>query len=428
MARQSPRSSGQLNLAIIGMGHRASHFARLLCELDQQIRIAAAADEQPAEQVRARMHQARVPDADGVALFSDADALLEHADDFHALLIATTCAAHAPIAVKAAGSGLPLFLEKPVAISWEQLRALAAAYAGHEHRVVVSFPLRLTIHVQTAIDIIRRGRLGVINQVQAVNNVPYGGVYYGQWYRDYDKTGGLWLQKATHDFDYITHMLASRPTMIAAMHSRLAYGGDRPAGLRCCRCDQTQTCPESPAHLAARGDDGGTLNSVRPCPDADHACTFSSSILHQDAGSALIMYESGVHACYAQNFISRRQAGRRGARVIGYDATLEFDWYSDLLSVIEHHRGRIEQLEVRAFGSHGGGDEQLAMNFIDVIRGRAASRAPLSDGLLSAAMCLAARQAANSGIAQPITPPHSSIEQRRPGPPVCRGASTIEPD
>src|SRR5215216_4103278 len=106
-------------------------------------------------------------------------------------------------------------------------------------------------------DIIRSGRLGVINQVQSVNNVPYGGVYCGQWYLDFEKTGGLWLQKATHDFDYITQLLASHPATITAMHSRLAYGGSMPPELVCSRCDRNDTCPESPQNLALRGDDGG---------------------------------------------------------------------------------------------------------------------------------------------------------------------------
>ena len=59
--------------------------------------------------------------------------------------------------------------------------------------VVVSFPLRTTPLFTTALEVVRSGRLGTVNQIQANNNVPYGGVYYGLWYRNYDDTGGLWL-------------------------------------------------------------------------------------------------------------------------------------------------------------------------------------------------------------------------------------------
>jgi predicted dehydrogenase len=412
-------------LAVIGMGNRAAHMSRLICEIDPEVRVVAAADVLPPDSVRQQMRQSSVPFADEVQLFNDADDLLANAGDFDGLLIATPCHLHAALAVKAAATGLPLFLEKPAAISWDQIEALHQAYLGREDSVVISFPLRLTVHVQTAMEIIRSGRLGVVNQVQAVNNVPYGGVYYGQWYRSYEKTGGLWLQKATHDFDYITHMLGSAPITITAMHSRLAYGGSMPPELVCSNCDLNDTCPESPRNLAARGDDGGTLNGVCPTPEADHACTFSCSIKHQDAGSAIIMYESGAHASYSQNFLSRRSAGLRGATVTGYDATLQFAWQHEKLRVIDHHRDRIDEIQVKATGGHGGGDYQLAANFIDVIRGRERSRSPLNEGLLSAAMCLAARDVAATGAAQAI--PQFDHGHSTPRQPALNGNVQIEP-
>jgi predicted dehydrogenase len=424
-------SSGDspLNLAVIGMGLRAAHMARLICQADSAFRVAAVADPVSPQLVRARMRDHALPDADHADIVEDADALLARADDFHALLIGTPCYLHAPLALKAAATRLPLLLEKPAAISREQIEALRKAFAGREDQVVVSFPLRLTAHVRTAIEIIRSGRLGAINQVQAVNNVPYGGVYFGQWYRSYEQTGGIWLQKTTHDFDYITQLLASRPLMVTAMHSRTAYGGTMPAGLRCSGCDLTDTCPESPKNLAARGDDGGTLGGAPLSSDADHACCFSTDILHQDAGSAIVMYENGAHASYAQNFLSRRSAGLRGATVIGYDATLSFDWQSDLVRVIDHHRTRVDEIKVQASGFHGGGDHQLAMNFAQVVRGVERSKSPLNDGLLSAAMCLAAREAAATGVTQRIAnfTPGVAPDFGSDAVPARRGNGEIEP-
>jgi predicted dehydrogenase len=417
-------------LAVIGMGNRAAHMSRLICEADPEFRVVAVADPQPRDALLPHMQRWRVPDAEHVDVFADVEQLLARADDFDGLIIGTPCDLHMPIAVQTAATRLPLFLEKPVAISWDQVEALQHAYLGREDQVVVSFPLRLTVHVQTAIEIIRSGRLGVINQVQAVNNVSYGGVYFGQWYRSYEKTGGLWLQKATHDFDYITQLLSSRPLTVTAMHSRLSYGGEMPPQLRCSACYLTDTCPESPQNLTQRGDDGGTLGGgVIPTPDMDHACTFSSNIYHQDAGSAIIMYENGAHASYAQNFISRRSAGLRGATVIGYDATLSFNWQADSVRVIDHHRERVDEIKVAASGFHGGGDYRLAANFVDVVRGRDRSRSPLNEGLLSAAMCLCARDAASTGMAQRVP-----VFQRVPGvalspdaAPRRKGIAPIEP-
>ena len=60
----------------------------------------------------------------------------------------------------------------------------------------------------------------------------------------------------------------------------------------------------------------------------DHQCVWGDGIRHQDAGSALVMYEGGAHASYSQNFVSRRSAAARGAVITGYKATVSFDWYT----------------------------------------------------------------------------------------------------
>lgn len=390
-----------IRLGVIGLGARATCLARLLMELDGSVRLTAAAD------VDLPAAQARWTEAGGVARsvnwFDSTGALLSAGVELDALIIATRCNTHAQYAAQCAQLNLPTLLEKPVGTSVEHLRMLADAYRDHATNVVVSFPLRMTPLFERVHEIIRSGRLGTINQVEAYNNVGYGGVYFGQWFRDHDVTGGMWLQKATHDFDYINRLLGAAPTTIAAMETRRVYGGDRPDDLRCSDCDWTATCAESPQNIRRRGDDGGMGYG-------DHLCAFSESIRNHDAGSAVIMYDDGVLASYSQNFVSRRSAHRRGARITGYQATLEFEWIEQKLRVIEHHRKAVDKIAIDTDSSHFGGDHGLCRHFLDVIRGDDRSRAPLSAGIISTAMCLAARTAAQSQAFQSVdaylpTPP-----------------------
>jgi hypothetical protein len=185
------------------------------------------------------------------------------------------------------------------------------------------------------------------------------------------------------------------------MESRRVYGGEKPHDLRCSACDETQTCPESPKNLARRGDDGGMYQDSDD--RTDHWCAFSREIQNHDAGSALIMHENGIHASYSQNFLSRRSACRRGATVVGYEATLEFDLDPMRLRIIHHRSEKVEQmrLDIEDDG-HGGGDLILAESFLDLVKGRARPDASLRDGLLSAAMCLAARESARTKTFQPV--------------------------
>lgn len=389
-----------MRLAVIGLGGRIHGILKLVLTHAPEARLAAVADpnKELAEQRIGELQPAS--DRGEVRWFASADKMLESADQFDAILIGTRCHLHTPMAVKVAATRLPLFLEKPVAINTEQLKQLHQAYRGREDSVVVSFPLRCTPLFLATLDIVRSGRLGTVNQIQAINNVPYGGVYFGEWYRNYDQVGGLWLQKATHDFDYLNLLMNAAPQRVSAMITQKIYGGTMPHELRCFDCDITETCVESPQNILRRGDDGGVA-SHHP-QDKNHWCAFSEKIVNEDAGSALVMYDNGAHVSYTQNFVSRRAAGRRGAIITGYKATVEFDWYTDEVRVVDHHNDRVDHIKVKAATGHSGGDDILALNFIDVIRGAEKSRSSLKDGLLSVAMCLAARKSSHTFTVQPI--------------------------
>ena len=67
-------------------------------------------------------------------------------------------------------------------------------------------------------------------------------VSYTHLYRDPAQTGGLFLQKATHDVDYLCFLTGERPVSVCAATAKLYYRGDRPAGLRCPDCPDYRTC------------------------------------------------------------------------------------------------------------------------------------------------------------------------------------------
>ena len=78
-----------------------------------------------------------------------------------------------------------------------------------------------------------------------------------------------------------------------------------------------------------------------------------------------------MHVVYSQNFVVRNGAGKRGARLIGYKGTLEFDWNKNLITVYRHLENVTETYEVK-FGKegHGGGDAVLAEHFVNVMKGK----------------------------------------------------------
>ena len=228
-------------IGFIGYGLRSETMMKSFRSLEADITVAAVADPRHAEIAPGL---AGDPYFAHTRWYADADELLA-GEALDGVFIGTRCSLHTPYACRVLDMGLPLFLEKPVCITRPQYEQLRRAAAGKEKQVVVSFPLRLSSITLEMKRIVDSGVLGRLTMVQAVNNVPYGSVYYHSWYRDPAETGGLFLQKATHDIDYIHFLTGERPVSVCAKTAKLHFKGDRPAGLHCPDCPDYRTCPES---------------------------------------------------------------------------------------------------------------------------------------------------------------------------------------
>jgi predicted dehydrogenase len=393
-----------LNIGIIGYGGRISNMAKELGVYGIPYRVAAIADPRAAS-----LRQGNDPFLKDTQFFPDVDELIAAWQrgevPLGGLMIGTRCYLHTEMAVKVAPLGLPLFLEKPVAITFDQVKALDAAYRDYAAPTVVSFPLRLTPLVQTVKKLIEADAIGTVEHVIAFNDVPYGDVYFNNWYRNYDQVGGLFLQKATHDLDYIYYLLGQRPRTLCAMNAQRIYGpghvpadaGDgrprtpKPFALRCVDCDEQETCPESPFALFYERFQGQAVAHLE-----HRMCAFAEGILNEDLGQCLIEYENGAQASYTQNLYARFKAARRGARLYGYKGTIHFDWYENLIHVYKHQSPVVETIDFSGEMPHFGGDRELCLDFLRAMRDGTPSRSPIAAGILSALTCLWARESATT--------------------------------
>jgi len=278
-------------------------------------------------------------------------------------------------------------LKKPVAITMEQLKKAGQSFKNFKQPTVVSFPLRLSPLVTRTKEMIKEGLIGTVENFDGFNDVPYGDCYFYLFYRNWEQVGGLWLQKATHDLDYITYILGQKPVTIAAMNSQRVYTGNKPYELTCDKCKIAEDCMESPHNMfyARRLQDAERQKR-------DKLCVFSKGIKNEDSGSALLEYENGLQGVYHQNFFVKNKAARRGVRLYGYKGTIEFDWYTGEVKLFYHHKNAVETLKFEGGDGHGGGDEELGIDFLMAIRDGKKSRSDIKAGILSALICLKARE------------------------------------
>ncbi|MCF7689454.1 MAG: Gfo/Idh/MocA family oxidoreductase [Cephaloticoccus sp.] len=354
-----------IKLGVIGLGRRISGLIKSLTQLDPEFHVTGVVDP---DESGARE---RLPEADRTTarFYPSLPALIRRGRP-DALLIGTRCNLHARYAAAAATAGLPLFLEKPIATSLRQVRVLEHAWRDARAEVVVSFPLRVSHLCVEAKRRLDAGAVGRVEHLLGVNYVPYGKVYFEGWYRDYRITQGLFLQKATHDFDYLALLAGAPIVRVAAMMARGRVHRDsslEPAG----------------------GDPEAAYYPHIGTPETG---------MNEDSSSALLEFANGAKGVYTQVFYTRNSAATRGATISGLKGTLRFDWYGNDLRVVPHAEDTQPEIYRPAAGlEHFGGDAVLLANFRDVVRGKASSVSPLRAGLQSVHACLAAKRSAETG-------------------------------
>ncbi len=110
-------ADGNLRVGVIGVGVMGGNHARVLSELPG-VTLVGVADTD-------RKHCEQVARALGCAAFSDADALMRHGVD--AVTIAAPTHLHRDIAIDCASRGIHIMVEKPIASTVEESRAVVAA-------------------------------------------------------------------------------------------------------------------------------------------------------------------------------------------------------------------------------------------------------------------------------------------------------------
>lgn len=299
-------------------------------------------------------------------------------------------------------SGKHLYLEKPMALSTDACDRILAARRTSGAKFMIGFNLRYNPVAVRAREIIRSGRLGEVKAIWVRHFVGAGGdFYFHDWHATREGVYSLLLQKASHDIDLIHWLADSFSTHVAAFGDRDYFGGDKPDGLTCERCDIRDACREEQAPDNPRQD-----------------CAFRREINVEDNHVVIMKLANGVKASYTQCHFSPEYL--RNYTVIGTAGRLEFDLEQDRLWVMERPTKTRnwsealprEDIDLRqagvAYEGHGGADPLITRDFLDVIlRGKVPVSTPEAGRMSVAAGCAAVQSLLNN-VVVPVTPIRAS--------------------
>ena len=218
-------ASRQLRVGVVGIGARC-YLAALADSSPVPARLVAAADTAPDAAARA---QRLLPE--GVAVAADHRDLLGHGID--AVVLTTPDDTHEELARFFLEAGIPVYLEKPLAITIEAADRILEVARRTGTRLYVGHNMRHMEVVRLLKSIIDSGRIGEVKAIWCRHFVGNGGDYYFRdWHAERRHVTGLLLQKAAHDIDVMSWLAHSAPARVVGMGGLMVYGEAerRPAG------------------------------------------------------------------------------------------------------------------------------------------------------------------------------------------------------
>ena len=124
------------------------------------------------------------------------------AEDVEVVDICLPTAFHKELAVRAAGEGKHVILEKPIARTIEDAQKILDAFPGEGPRLFVGHVVRFFpeyVGIKGKID---AGELGTIGVVRTSRRSPFL-TGWNDWYADWRTSGGVLIDLLIHDFDFL---------------------------------------------------------------------------------------------------------------------------------------------------------------------------------------------------------------------------------
>lgn len=303
-----------------------------------------------------------------------------------AVVVTTQDRDHVGPAVGALGKGYDLLLEKPMATTLADCRAIEAAQRRSGAIVGVCHSLRYHKGFRMVRDLIAGGALGRLVTLDLIEQVAF-------WHQAHSYVRGNWsnegrasfmlLAKSCHDIDYLS-FLAGQPCRQVSSFGSLTWfrRENAPAGStdRCTDgCPHEPACPYSAIRQYVQGNRENWpamvvapvhtreahLDALRKGPYG--RCVWKCDNDVVDHQVVNLLYEGDITATFTMTAFTQ-QGGRR-LRAHGTEGELAFDEAGITLRTFAD--GVVKHIEIgHEAGGHGGGDTRVMRAWLQALETR----------------------------------------------------------
>lgn len=354
-----------IRCAVLGLGNRGRALARIVAGL-AGVELSWLVDTAPDRiaQVLAEV------DRPGARTGTDFAAALSD-PTIDAVIVALPDHLHRLAAEQAFQADKHVFLEKPIATTAADGKAILAAWKASGRVLQIGHVLRWTPFYQAIRNVIRQDRLGPVRVISLSEqlSVAHGASFLRRWHADAGRSGGLIVHKSCHDLDLACWLLDSRPRLVGSLGGSNTFHRPAPAPF-CSQCDVRATCPYADTGLHEHRTAAERAN---PSAHGLDRCVFRLDESIVDNQVVSFEMENGTRGTYYLAMQGPVRSERR-ITLIGDSARLDgvFEDGRFTVTYTDPERERLVwSTRGRKLGGHGGGDLAATTSFLNACVGRA---------------------------------------------------------
>lgn len=377
---------------IVGGGHRAIIYGDYSLKHPEQLKIVGVAD----PDAERREAIAKRYGFSEEFCFESSDELAKHPKFADAIINGTMDHQHFDTSVPLLELGYDMLLEKPFAVSEEEMHKLLGVIRKHGNKVMICHVLRYTPFYLGIKERIASGELGDIINIQLVEDVSYHHLstsyVRGKWANsDICKTSML-LAKSCHDIDIMTWLMGNDlPVSVSSVGGKYQFRPENApanAGTQClvdcplvdeCRYSAKKIYLEHPdrwsCYVWAKFENRDFVSLEEKEAELKNGspygrCMYKCDNNVVDHQSVLVNFASGATGTH--NMTGGAAESKRTIHVIGtkgeISGTFEYNEFTVKKIAAEEECGFVtETVNIKDLEGHGGGDDGLTADFIKFI-------------------------------------------------------------
>jgi len=204
--------SDKLGVAVIGYGFMGTtHISAWRYIDDCEVKAVVGRNLEKAKEVAKKF---------GIEAYKDAEEVLRR-KDIDIVDVCTPTHTHANYSITSMNAGKHVFLEKPIALSLKDADAIIETAKKNKVKLMVGHVLRFFPEYMKAKELIDQGMIGepVIARTFRGGPIPE----WSPWFLDKTQSGGVAIDLAIHDVDYLIWVFNKRVERVYAIINRLVH-------------------------------------------------------------------------------------------------------------------------------------------------------------------------------------------------------------